>query len=66
MCCLAIPTFPVLLVYMQVNAVTKNIAYPEFVFDDAELLRRSKSVSRKIAMLLFFYTLMFCRLMYAH
>ena len=31
--------------YIQVNAVTKNVAYPEFVFDDAELLKRSKSVS---------------------
>ena len=47
---------------IQVNAVTKNVAYPEFVFDNAELLRRSKSVSKKLSCYIIFCTLMFCRL----
>lgn len=31
--------------YLQVNAIQRDVAYPEFVFDDAELYTRSKPVS---------------------
>ena len=62
MCCLATYISGIAcIIIIQVNAITKNVAYPEFVFDDAELLQRSKSVSKKFAMLQF-YTLMFCKL----
>ena len=63
MCCLATYISGIAcIIITQVNAVTKNVAYPEFVFDDAELVQRSKSVSKKICHV----TILYINVLYTH